>query len=386
MCFWLENGPLAVRVWLAINYLGAVFVPMNVAYKGGILQHVIDLSDAKVMIAHSSLVPRLAGINRGPVQAAFAVGPKMPAAIPGLQLLPGSDLITGSNTQVPPLDRLVEPWDTQAILFTSGTTGPSKAVITSNLYFHTVAQANYTITTPEDRGLIFTPLFHITGMSAICWALSVGGSIGVVERFNTGTFWKDALQVGSTFFVMMGSIASFLSNLPRSDEEKRTTLRLALLAPMTPEAMTLCRRTGMSFYSVFNMTETSVPIMTELNSVVPYMCGRPRAGIEARLVDEHDNEVRAGSVGQLIVRSSAPWVMSSGYYKNSDATAEAWRNGWFHTGDACRRDEDGNFFYVDRVKDSIRRRGRSSHHTKWRRRSRRIPPSTRSLRSPCRAR
>jgi crotonobetaine/carnitine-CoA ligase len=105
------------------------------------------------------------------------------------------------------------------------------------------------------------------------------------------------------------------------------------------------------------MTETAVPIRSAPNPAALGTCGRPRAGVEARVVDAHDIEVPDGQVGELILRTSRPWELSPGYYRNPEATAAAWRNGWFHTGDAFRRDPDGNYYFVDRLKDSIRRRG-----------------------------
>lgn len=84
--------------------------------------------------------------------------------------------------------------------------------------------------------------------------------------------------------------------------------------------------------------------------------GRPRSGIEVRLVDEHDREVPVGSPGEVVVRASLPWVLNAGYFRNPEATAQAWRNGWFHTGDIARRDAEGDLFYLDRSKDVIRRR------------------------------
>jgi crotonobetaine/carnitine-CoA ligase len=105
------------------------------------------------------------------------------------------------------------------------------------------------------------------------------------------------------------------------------------------------------------MTEVSCPLVSAINPTLPGSCGGPRAGVEARLVDENDCEVPVGEVGELIVRTDAPWAMNSGYYRNPEATARAWRNGWFHTGDAFRKDADGNHFFVDRMKDAIRRRG-----------------------------
>src|SRR5690606_12986658 len=86
-------------------------------------------------------------------------------------------------------------------------------------------------------------------------------------------------------------------------------------------------------------------------------CGKAREGMTLRIVDANDCEVAPGEVGELVVRADRPWALSDGYYKDDAATAGAWRNGWFHTGDAFRQDQEGNFFFVDRMKDTIRRRG-----------------------------
>ena len=110
-------------------------------------------------------------------------------------------------------------------------------------------------------------------------------------------------------------------------------------------------------YTIFNMTEISSPIVSEPNPRVRGTCGKVRAGVQVRLVDGNDCEVAQGSVGEMIVRTDRPWAMNSGYYKEPEATARAWRNGWFHTGDAFRQDAEGFFFFVDRIKDAIRRRG-----------------------------
>ncbi|MEI6722444.1 MAG: hypothetical protein WCO67_16895 [Betaproteobacteria bacterium] len=105
------------------------------------------------------------------------------------------------------------------------------------------------------------------------------------------------------------------------------------------------------------MTEISSPIVSEPNPPIRGTCGKVRAGVDVRLVDENDCEVPVGAVGEMIIRTDRPWAMNSGYHKNPEATAHAWRNGWFHTGDAFRKNEEGYFFFVDRIKDAIRRRG-----------------------------
>ena len=116
-------------------------------------------------------------------------------------------------------------------------------------------------------------------------------------------------------------------------------------------------RFGVSVYSIYNMTELCCPVMTTVPMTVPGSCGRVRPGCEIRIVDENDCEVPAGAVGQFVVRSDTPWAMNHGYHKEPEATARAWRNGWFHTGDAGRADADGNLYFIDRLKDTIRRRG-----------------------------
>jgi crotonobetaine/carnitine-CoA ligase len=123
------------------------------------------------------------------------------------------------------------------------------------------------------------------------------------------------------------------------------------------DAPAFSERFGVDVYTVFNMTEISSPVISAPNPPINGSCGRRREGVDIRIVDENDLEVAVGEVGELVVRTDRPWAMNHGYYKNPEATAAAWRNGWFHTGDAFRMDADGNYFFVDRLKDVIRRRG-----------------------------
>jgi crotonobetaine/carnitine-CoA ligase len=149
----------------------------------------------------------------------------------------------------------------------------------------------------------------------------------------------------------------FLMKAPPTPRDRDHTLRQVVMVPLAEDAAEFTARFGVDIYTVFNMTEISCPILSEKNPDVPKTCGRIRAGFDARVVDENDMEVPHGTVGELIVRADEPWTMNHGYNANPEATSRAWRNGWFHTGDAFRCDEAGNFFFVDRMKDAIRRRG-----------------------------
>ncbi|MBD5633392.1 MAG: AMP-binding protein, partial [Candidatus Eremiobacteraeota bacterium] len=199
--------------------------------------------------------------------------------------------------------------------------------------------------------------FHAGATLAVAAAVARGASIAVIDGFKTSTFLETCNALGATTTILLGVMASFLLREPPSPRDRAHPLRLAMLVPLREDAMVLKERFGFDVVTTFNMSETSGPIRSDLNPTVRGSCGRPRPGIAARVVDENDCEVPTGKTGELVLRADAPWVMSHGYNAMPEATAAAWRNGWFHTGDAFRTDADGNFFFVDRVKDAIRRRG-----------------------------
>jgi crotonobetaine/carnitine-CoA ligase len=157
--------------------------------------------------------------------------------------------------------------------------------------------------------------------------------------------------------ILLGVMASFLMKRTDNGEEKDSPLKNVTVIPLSEEGIAFGKRYGVTTHTLFNMSEVSCPLATEPNPTVAAACGKPRTGVEARLVDAHDCEVATGAIGELILRTDTPWAMNHGYNKEPEATALAWRNGWFHTGDAFRVDQDGNFFFVDRFKDAIRRRG-----------------------------
>ena len=353
---WLPNGADALRVFFGANYMGAVYVPINIAYKGRLLEHVIARSDARVIVAHAALTPRLAAIGRASLETLVATG-GAPPAIEGLAALPESAL-RPEGRALRPLERPIAPWDTQSIIFTSGTTGPSKAVLSSYVHaFSNFGPDTWRFITPEDRYLISLPLFHLGGATIAYGMLCQHASITVIESFRTDSFWKTVRETGVTSAFLLGVMASFLAAEPPAPDDRDHPLRTVGMVPLVDDVDGFMARFGVSVYSIYNMTELCCPVMTTVPMTVPGSCGRVRPGCELRLVDENDCEVPTGAVGQFVVRSDTPWAMNHGYYKEPEATARAWRNGWFHTGDAGRADADGNLYFIDRLKDTIRRRG-----------------------------
>lgn len=353
---WLPNGKECLEAYFALGYIGAVFVPINVAYRGNLLAHVIENSDARLAIVHHDLVDRLADIDTAALETIVTVGDTR-TAVKGLAGLTYDDLLAKAGT-LNPLSRPIEPWDTQAIIYTSGTTGASKGVLSS--YMHNYAGMSnevWTCVSDDDRYLINMPMFHIGGCFILYSMLVRGASITMTTGFRTDTFWETVHRTQSTVVFLLGVMAAFLLKAEPRPEDKDHPMHTFMVVPFNEEATHLHDRFGVTVHTIFNMTEISCPIFSPANPTEAGYCGRPRTGVSLRVVDDNDIEVPAGTTGQLVIRTEQPWAMNHGYYKNPEATVEAWRNGWFHTGDAFRMTEEGDFYYVDRIKDAIRRRG-----------------------------
>jgi crotonobetaine/carnitine-CoA ligase len=350
---WQPNGREAVLTWFGLDYLGAVYVPINTAYKGSLLQHVVQLSDAKLMVCHAALAPNLNTIDTGALADVIITNGE--AGLNGLKVhAPSALLPEGGNVE---LSTPVEPWETMYIIFTSGTTGPSKAVLSSYIQTYAMTAEANDYLDENDRILVNLPLFHVGGTMFVMAALYNGGSCVIVDSFRTEEFWPTVRRHEITYTCFVGAMTPFLLKAPPSNHDKDHTLRGVVTIPWNEDSLAVGERYGIEMRTAFNMTEISAPIVSGVNPTALGTCGQPREGVEVRVVDENDCEVAPGEVGELIVRTDRPWSMNHGYYKNPEATAAAWRNGWFHTGDGFRYDEDGNFFFVDRIKDAIRRRG-----------------------------
>ena len=353
---WLPTGKPMVLTWFAANYLGAVFVPLNTAYRGDVLAHVVNASGARVMVAHHALVERLDGLALPCLARVVAVGGRPQTSREDLEILAESALAG----DVARLDDSTEVhhWDIQSIIYTSGTTGPSKGVLSPYLQLYQTAMACYGYMRDGEAILVNLPMFHVGGTSPTYAALVRAGSIYLVDGFSTTRFW-DQVREGNcvTTSGLIGVMSAFLAKAEPRPDDADHPLRCLTLFPVNEDTVRMARRFGFDYLTGFNMTEVSTPLVTDVNTTVFGSCGRPRSGIEVRLVDEHDVEVPRGEVGEMLVRSDTPWSMNAGYNGQPEATAAAWRNGWFHTGDLFRQDADGNFYFVDRRKDTIRRRG-----------------------------
>jgi crotonobetaine/carnitine-CoA ligase len=353
----LPTCPLALSVMFAVNYLGAVYVPVNPALKGSSLEHVLHNAGAGVAIVHDGVIDRV--LAAAPATLKTVVHSSDEAVSADREItIRGVSAITKPSAPSPPPPKPIQPFDTQSIIYTSGTTGRSKGVLSSYMHaFSCVGPDAWNCLTANDRQLLHMPIFHIGGAFIATVALCVGSSIGVVSHFRTEAFWDQIRELEVTSAFLLGAMATFLLKQPPNPGDRDHRLRMVFIVPLGQSGKPFRERFGVDVFTLFNMTEICTPLISDANPVKDNVCGRPRAGVEVRLVDEFDCAVEDGKVGQLILRTQAPWAMNHGYNANPQATADAWRNGWFHTGDAFFRDADGDYHFVDRLKDAIRRRG-----------------------------
>jgi crotonobetaine/carnitine-CoA ligase len=352
---WLPNGPAQLGLWLATNYLGAVHVPIATSFRGGILRHVIANSGAGLMVTHAGLAQRLADIEPAGIETLVVLDGAGPS-LSGTRILDRHALEADDG---PPADfKPPEPWDIAAVIYTSGTTGLSKGVRVPYAQLWTLVQAQLGYMTPEDRMLVTTPLAHISPISGVMAALYRNASVAVLERFSTTDFWPQLRRTGSTAVPGLGpAIMEFLLKAPPRSDDRDNPLRIVNVRAPNPAVKAFAERFDVDYFASFSMTETSCVTISPINAALDNSCGQPRRGVDVRVVDARDIEAPAGQLGEIVLRADHPWTLNAGYHNAPEATAQAWRNGWFHTGDAAWCDADGNLFFHDRLKDCIRRRG-----------------------------
>jgi len=371
----LENGPAAVLSWVAVQRLGAIFVPVNTALKGELLRHQLSDASASVVIVQQDLLSRPAEIldSIDSVEHLVVVGqvPDGPMFPAGLSVKASLHAWDDLRTASPWAGTLVRPSDLAGIVYTGGTTGPSKGCALSHSYHvsiarHIIASWNRT---PEDVVWSPLPLFHFNAISnMLTGTLLTGGQAHISRRFSVSRFWPEINAAGATIASLLGSLAVMVARaedtpLARNSgaPEANTTLRLLTGAPIPPEIDDLMRsRWGIDIFSAaYGTTEAS--LISWLPSGRPSKPGS--AGIvndeafDVRIFDDEDNEVPVGADGEIVCRPLAPHVMFEGYWKRPEATLDVFRNLWLHTGDIGRVDSDGYLYFVGRKAEYLRRRG-----------------------------
>jgi carnitine-CoA ligase len=356
-----HNSLAFVEAWLGAARAGAVYVPINTDYKGDILGYQLAKADATHIVIDPTLLERLDAVARGlpRLQHVIVTGaiPAAPCGISnGAVVTPLADLLL-APAHDPAVD--VRPWDPLAISFTSGTTGPSKGVLASHA--HVISFARDWVRAVEfvEGQSIYScmPLFHaVASWLGVVPAIMMGGRIAIAPRFSASGFWADVRRfradVAHGIFSM---VPILLKQPPRPDDAEQPARRFYFAK--VDEAFE--RRFNCRIVEVYGATETGVVTMTPPGQPRRVgSCGKPNSEtFDVIIADDRDEPVAPGQVGEILVRPKRAYAMLTAYYNNPEATAEAFRNLWFHTGDNARADAEGYLYFVDRKKDAIRRRG-----------------------------
>ena len=346
-----------VSAFCASAWAGTIEVPVNTAFKGTFLQHVVNQSEASAMIVADEFVERLHGVDLPGLEHVIVAGDGEVEPVAGKTMHRLADLRVADPAPRTDSDET----DTLMILYTSGTTGPSKGVVHCNRsgmwtprFWLDIAELD-----EDDVGYSFLPLFHVAARSALVLPMFLSGGSAVIRpAFSAGGFWDDVHATGSTFTMYMGAVVHYLYSQPETQRDATNPLRrLGGAAAPKEISADFERRFNTKLLEVYGMTELGTVSGYKAADVTPGNMGPPFRHVEIEIHDEHDDPVPPNTPGEICARPTEPFAIFQGYWKMPQATVDAWRNLWFHTGDFGMMTERGEVVFLDRKKDAIRRRG-----------------------------
>ncbi len=361
----MPNSMESFLAWLGVGWLRAIETPANNMYLGDMLRYLVTNSQARVVCVSARFVDRMAAIAGDcdllEVVVVPDADPSTDLAELPVPVLRGDEFFGGVE---PDDGRGPEYHDISAMIYTSGTTGPSKGVLVpwAELYQFVDLMPPDAMERGSGYYTVF-PAFHVSGKSALYVSTQYHGYLVIRESFSVEHYWDDVREHNVTLGGLVGPMAAFLLLAPPRPDDADNPMQHCFMGPLLPNLDDFKSRFGVEVGTGFGMTEIGAPLISNAYDLPnTKSCGRPRdpdvyPGYEVRVVDEHDEPVGPDTVGELVVRAREPWVLNAGYFGMPDKTAEAWRNGWFHTGDGFTYDDDGNFYFVDRLKDAIRVKG-----------------------------
>jgi crotonobetaine/carnitine-CoA ligase len=361
VCFFLPNCPEYLYGWLGLAKIGAILVPINTNYKTEETRYILHHSQANTLLVHVSLKEVVEKVRSDMpfLKNLLSLGGKKADGY-----LPFEDALWNSSSHLRPTD--VGEHDLCEIMYTSGTTGPSKGVMITHQYW-IINGYGYSYpmdVRPEDRLFTCLPLFHANAQGySTMGALTAGASLILMERFSATRFWDEIRHYKATVFNFIGAMLTILSKQPQSERDRDHRVRAAYGSPALDKDFQeyMEQRFGITFVSGYGLTECGLCIIQPLHGLRKEgSLGLPKQipgfGFvnEIKVVDEKDQEVPRRTIGEIVIKNPA---VTKGYYRDPALTNKVIRDGWLHTGDRAWMDEDGYFFFADRKKDVIRRRG-----------------------------
>ena len=360
-----------VTVWCGLAKRGAIEVPINLAYRKSILARICNDSTAKKIIIDHQYVDRLEDIadDLEYLDCVILYAEDRNLDSPGIlpprlaqtcRVARFEDLLSDTNTNFEPAPQYS---DLVGIMYTSGTTGASKGVSTTHSHSFCYADGAAEIFYLSEEDRFYTaglPLFHLAGQWAVCYASMIYGATVVLRKgYRNDYFWPDISAHNCTVVFLLGAIANFLWQQPRLPQDSETPLRKVGMFPVMTEHEQFRERFGVEISTGYGSTESPCPVIHHFDEPLPnnQCVGFPTGRYDVEILDENDQACATGIVGEICTRPRAPWEIMLNYWRQPAYTAQVFRNLWYHTGDAGYQDDEGRLYFVDRLTDSMRRRG-----------------------------
>ncbi len=356
----MGNRPEYLFVWFGLSMLGAVEVPINVAHRGKLLSYMLDQADCSAAVVEAPLLERLAGVlpELDKLQRIILVDQpgELPSGMPAHFIY--QDIVDNDGGFAQPRVIWSDPF---GIMFTSGTTGPSKGALMPQNYALYMGQMVQDMADYGEDDCLYNalPLFHGNAQFLSTMpALMSGARMVLAPRFSASRFWEEVRAYDCTEFNYIGSILPILMKAEPRPEDADNPLRLMVGAGCPPDLFEAFeQRFGVVLVEGYGMSELGLPVVNSMHDRRKGTIGRAVPGYRVKVVDDQDLEVPDGTPGELIVRPQEPFTMMLEYYRMPQATLESWRDLWFRTGDYVSRNPDGTYIFVDRKKDALRRGG-----------------------------
>lgn len=363
-----NNSTDMVATMFGCAFIGAVYAPINVDYTGEFLRHQLATAEAKVVLADVPLIGEIERVAPGLPELRHIISRPTDFSAPVDSVVNKRISVHTVGDVYTPATRLSSTivdstGDTvSAVIFTAGTTGPSKGVAMSQNYLCASAQQVFEVRGATADSTVYAafPLFHLAAISLVVLGPLTAKATGALDnRFSPNKFWSRIRHFNADQTVLLGAMSTMLWNRPEQDDDADNPVRVATIAPMPPAMhRAFEKRFGLTVLQLYAQSEAyPLTIAPASAPTVPGSSGKANPLFTIKLFDEQDAEVPVGEIGEVVVRPNAPHVMFEGYFKNPEGTAAVWRNGWMHTGDLGRFDADGYFYFADRKKDYLRRRG-----------------------------
>ena len=356
---YLTNCPQAVWVWLGTAVSGATYIPINRAHRGDILQDMLARSRAEVLVTEEAGLDQLPNLSATLIRVILVVDTHTrmnqcgPASVVTWDAVARATAMDGPNRQ---------PGDPIEIMFTSGTTGRSKAVVLShNQLCRGSAWIAWSLEMTENDVIHgWLPLFHIAGqLDMVLPMIVMGGCVALQPTFSRTRFWNQVNTVSATLFIGFSNLLEILWQLPQRPDDAASSLRAGIIGRIPPGLhRPFEKRFGVSLFDVYGMTEMDPLALPMAGQDYPAgSAGKPNPDFEVAILADDDRPISPPAVGEIVFRPRVPDVMAMSYEGDDAAFISASRNLWFHTGDLGRFDEAGFLYFIERRSEAIRRRG-----------------------------